>query len=76
MTVRDLISKLSKEDPDLPVVVEANEATYDLLESIREINIRKNKQQCYLIWDGEFCEAENDEAGTQKALFLCRKMLY
>jgi hypothetical protein len=76
MTVRDLISKLSKEDPDLPVVVEANEATYDLLESIREINIRKNKQQCYLIWDGEFCETENDEAGTQKALFLCRKMLY
>jgi hypothetical protein len=73
MTVKELIERLSVEDPHLRVVVQGYETGYDELEKIRFVQITANPSKNEKRWEGEFDEAELVTENTEVALCFFRK---
>ena len=72
MTVKELIQRLSLEDPLMRVVVQGYEGGYDEVELTQLVPIAKNKHKQDKWWDGEFLEVVIDDA-DEVALLLPRK---
>jgi hypothetical protein len=72
MTVKQLIKLLSKQPQDLKVVVDGYESSYDNIYSgsIRLIAIKKPK--FYIVYDGEYKDADNDKSDCIKAVVISR----
>lgn len=73
MTVKELIERLSVEDPHLRVVVQGYETGYDEVEKIRFVQIVSNPSKDEKKWEGEFDEAELVTENTEVALCFFRK---
>jgi hypothetical protein len=76
MTVKDLIDLLSKEDPNMRVVVDGYESGYDEFNSTHHVNIisnprKKDSKKDDAWWEGEFCFTNNK--ASEKALLFPRK---
>lgn len=72
MKVKELIKRLSTEDPEMRVVVQGYEGGYDEVDSTHLVPITKNKHKQDKWWDGEFLEVVADDA-DEVALLLPRK---
>ena len=72
MKVKELIQKLSEQDPEMRVIVQGYEGGYDEVDSLHLVPMIKNKHKQEKWWDGEFLEAVVDDA-DEIALLLPRK---
>jgi hypothetical protein len=72
MRVKELIERLSKEDPEMRVVVQGYEGGYDEVDLTQLVPMVKNKHKQDKWWDGEFLEVIMDNA-DEVALLLPRK---
>ena len=72
MKVKQLIEKLSQEDPEMRVVVTGYECGYDDLEELIKVGISKNTKKEDKWWEGGFHEAPKIEP-FEIALLLPRK---
>jgi hypothetical protein len=72
MKVKELIEKLSQEDPEMRVVVTGYECGYDELEELTKVGIAKNAKKEDKWWEGEFHETPKIEP-FETALLLPRK---
>jgi hypothetical protein len=72
MKVKELIERLTLEDPQKRVVVQGYEGGYDEVDSIHLVPIVKNKHKQDKWWDGEFLEVVADDS-DEIALLLPRK---
>lgn len=70
MTVKELIEKLSQEDPNMRVVIQGYEQGYDEVHLVEHTHIVRNMDNDKPWWDGEFNETSNKDA--EKALWLPR----
>lgn len=71
MTVRELIERLTLENPNMRVVVDGYEQGYDELGSFEYARIKPNAYKDRSWWDGEFDQALDETA--EIALVLPRK---
>jgi hypothetical protein len=72
MKVKELIQKLSEQDPEMKVVVQGYEGGFDEVESFHQVPMIKNKHNQDKWWDGEYSEVVLDDA-EEIALLLPRK---
>jgi len=72
MKVKELIQKLSQQDPEMKVVVQGYEGGFDEVESFHQVPMIKNKDKQDKWWDGEYSEVVLDDA-EEIALLLPRK---
>jgi hypothetical protein len=72
MKVKELIERLTKEDPEMRVVVKGYECGYDELEELIKVGITKNNKKEDKWWEGEFHEAPKIEP-FETGLLLPRK---
>jgi hypothetical protein len=72
MKVKELIQKLSEQDPEMKVVVQGYEGGFDEVESFHQVPMIKNKHKQDKWWDGEYSEVVLDDA-EDIALLLPRK---
>lgn len=72
MKVKELIDRLTLEDPQKRVVVQGYEGGYDEVDSVHLVPIVKNKHKQDKWWDGEFLEVVADDS-DEIALLLPRK---
>lgn len=75
MNVKELIEKLSLEDPNMQVVVNAYECGYDALEEVVVVKMVQNFNRGEKYWEGEFDEVYGDTLSSEveSALLLPRK---
>lgn len=75
MNVKELIEKLSLEDPNMQVVVNAYECGYDTLEEVVVVKMVQNFNRGEKYWEGEFDEVYGDTLSSEveSALLLPRK---
>ena len=72
MKVKELIEQLSKQDPEMRVVVSGYECGYDELKELTKVGIAKNTKKEEKWWEGEFHEAPKIDP-FEIALLLPRK---
>ena len=72
MKIKELIEKLSQEDPEMRVVVTGYECGYDELQELITVGISKNLNKKDKWWEGEFHEAPKINS-FETALLLPRK---
>jgi len=72
MKVKELIERLSQENPEMRVVVNGYEGGYNELKNVRHIQIIPNPSKKW--WYGEFEEAP-DEAQAEIAILLPRTFI-
>ena len=72
MKIKELIERLSMEDPEMRVVVTGYECGYDELEELTKVGISKNLNKKDKWWEGEYHEAPNIDP-FETALLLPRK---
>jgi hypothetical protein len=70
MKVRELIERLTSEDPNMRVVIQGYEQGYDEVKIVEYAKIVPNTQKDKPWWDGEFNESRSEE--SEIALFLPR----
>jgi len=75
MKIKELIDRLSKEDPEMRVVVDGYETGFDEVEKCILVEIVPNTSKDNKHWEGEFNRVYKDEtaSGVEVALFLPRK---
>lgn len=75
MTVKELIEKLSQEDPNKRVVVNGYETGFDEVDKILQVKIVPNINKDDKHWEGEFDEVykKHSEQSFEVALCLPRK---
>jgi hypothetical protein len=71
MTVKELIDRLSLEDPNKRIVVDGYESGYDEVEKIILVNIQPNLSVSEKDWEGEF--EFTSEKDSEAAILLPRK---
>jgi len=71
MTVKELIERLSLEDPNKRIVVDGYESGYDEVEKIILVNIQPNLSVSEKDWEGEF--EFTSEKDSEVAILLPRK---
>jgi hypothetical protein len=71
MTVKELIDRLSFEDPNKRIVVDGYESGYDEVEKIILVNIQPNLSVSEKDWEGEF--EFTSEKDSEVAILLPRK---
>ena len=71
MTVKELIERLSLEDPNKRIVVDGYESGYDEVEKIIFVNIQPNLSVAEKDWEGEF--EFTSEKDSEVAILLPRK---
>jgi len=72
MKVKELIQRLTNQDPEMRVVVQGYESGFDELATFHLVAIAKNSHKQDKWWDGEFVETQVDD-GEEIALLLPRK---
>lgn len=78
MIVKELIERLTAEDPQKRVVVDGYESGYDEVDKVRLVCIKPNphkgdNEKDDNWWDGEFQECLSDSEGIETAVCLPRK---
>ena len=75
MKVKELISILSLEDPEMRIVVNGYESGFDEPNNILLVQITKNTNSVHKSWEGEWDEVYDKENNkqTEKALLIPRK---
>jgi hypothetical protein len=71
MKVKELIEKLSKENPEMRVVVDGYETGYDEPDMICLVSIKPNPKSETKTWEGDFDETDDDD--SEVALHIPRK---
>lgn len=73
MIVKELIERLTAEDPQKRVVVDGYESGYDELDKVRLVYMKPNSHKNDNWWDGEFEECFSETEGVEAAVCLPRK---
>lgn len=71
MKVKELLSRLAIEDPEMRVLVDGYELGFDELDHVRYVDIVPNLTK--KDWEGEFEQVSEDHEGAEIALLLPRK---